>query len=181
MLKKIILGATLINLLPLGGMGGYIHAQSTLLHYKSPATYFEEALPIGNGTQGAMVYGGVGEDKISLNDITLWTGEPDSTIYANQNLENLENLDLPEAPKTFLVDEEEAAAKAKLDSIAALDKPKQFTGTSIVIKTVAPVREAVEKSVLDGFEPHFVVMKGHHAEALKALARMFGFKACLYQ
>ena len=121
MLKKIILGATLINLLPLGGMGGYIHAQSNLLHYKSPATYFEEALPIGNGTQGAMVYGGVGEDKISLNDITLWTGEPDSTIYANQNLENLENLDLPEAPKTFLVDEEEAAAKAKSDSIAALD------------------------------------------------------------
>ena len=63
----------------------------------------------------------------------------------------------------------------------ALDKPKQFTGTSIVIKTTAPVREAVEKSVLDGFEPHFVVMKGHHAETLKALARMFGFKAYVYQ
>jgi len=63
----------------------------------------------------------------------------------------------------------------------ALDKPKQFTGTSIVIKTAAPVREAVEKSVLDGFEPHFVVMKGHHAETLKALARMFGFKAYVYQ
>ena len=62
----------------------------------------------------------------------------------------------------------------------ALDKPKQFTGTSIVIKTTAPVREAVEKSVLDGFEPHFVVMKGHHAETLKALARMFGFKAYVY-
>jgi L-fucose isomerase-like protein len=63
----------------------------------------------------------------------------------------------------------------------ALDKPKQFTGTSIVIKTTAPVREAVEKSVLDGFEPHFVVMKGHHADTLCALAGMFGFKAYLYQ
>ena len=62
----------------------------------------------------------------------------------------------------------------------ALDKPKQFTGTSIVIKTTAPVREAVEKSVLDGFEPHFVVMKGHHAETLKALAKMYGFKAFIY-
>ncbi|MBQ6500721.1 MAG: fucose isomerase [Mogibacterium sp.] len=62
----------------------------------------------------------------------------------------------------------------------ALDKPKQFTGTSIVIKTTAPVREAVETSVLDGFEPHFVVMKGHHAETLKALAKMFGFKAFVY-
>ena len=63
----------------------------------------------------------------------------------------------------------------------ALDKPKQFTGTSIVIKTTAPVREAVEKSVLDGFEPHFVVMKGHHAEVLQILAGMFGFKAYIYQ
>lgn len=62
----------------------------------------------------------------------------------------------------------------------ALDKPKQFTGTSIVIKTTAPIREAVEKSVLDGFEPHFAVMKGHHAETLKTLARMFGFKAFVY-
>ena len=63
----------------------------------------------------------------------------------------------------------------------ALDKPKQFTGTSIVIKTTAPVREAVENSVLDGFEPHFAVMKGHHAETLKALAKMFGFKVFVYQ
>ena len=63
----------------------------------------------------------------------------------------------------------------------ALDKPKQFTGTSIVIKTTAPVREAVENSVLDGFEPHFAVMRGHHAETLKALAKMFGFKAFVYQ
>ncbi len=62
----------------------------------------------------------------------------------------------------------------------ALDRPKQFTGTSIVIKTTAPVREAVENSVLDGFEPHFVVMKGHHAGTLKALAKMFGFKAYIY-
>lgn len=63
----------------------------------------------------------------------------------------------------------------------ALDKPKQFTGTSIVIKTTAPVREAVENSVLDGFEPHFAVMKGHHADTLKVLAKMLGAKAYVYQ
>ena len=57
-------------------------AQSTRLHYDSPATYFEEALPIGNGSQGAMIYGGVAEEKISLNDITLWTGEPDRVVYS---------------------------------------------------------------------------------------------------
>ena len=48
-----------------------------VLHYNRPATYFEEALPLGNGKLGALVYGGPVEDRISLNDITLWTGEPD--------------------------------------------------------------------------------------------------------
>ncbi|MBO4455243.1 MAG: glycoside hydrolase family 95 protein [Bacteroidales bacterium] len=52
--------------------------QETLaLHYDKPADYFEEALPLGNGTLGAMVYGDPLHEKISLNDITLWTGEPD--------------------------------------------------------------------------------------------------------
>ena len=41
------------------------------------ASFFEEALPLGNGKIGAMVYGGTSTDKLSLNDITLWTGEPD--------------------------------------------------------------------------------------------------------
>ena len=48
------------------------------LHYERPAEYFEEALVIGNGTMGATLYGGVKKDKISFNDITLWTGEPES-------------------------------------------------------------------------------------------------------
>ena len=46
------------------------------LHYNQPATFFEEALVIGNGTMGGIVYGGTRTDRISLNDITLWTGEP---------------------------------------------------------------------------------------------------------
>ena len=45
------------------------------LHYNAPADVFEQALPLGNGRLGAMVYGGVTEERISLNDITLWTGE----------------------------------------------------------------------------------------------------------
>ena len=52
--------------------------QELLLHYNQPAQFFEEALPLGNGQLGAMVYGNVTqEERISLNDITLWTGEPD--------------------------------------------------------------------------------------------------------
>ena len=62
----------------------------------------------------------------------------------------------------------------------ALDRPRQFTGTSVVVKTDSPCRELVEQSVLDGFEPHFVVMKGRHARALEALAVMFGFEVYRY-
>ena len=50
------------------------------LHYDKPAEFFEEALVIGNGQQGATVYGGVVRDVISLNDLTLWTGEPDKKV-----------------------------------------------------------------------------------------------------
>ena len=57
----------------------------------------------------------------------------------------------------------------------ALDKPKQFIGTSVVVRTDADSRRLVEQSVLEGFEPHFAVIKGRHAGALSALAAMFGF------
>ena len=62
----------------------------------------------------------------------------------------------------------------------ALDRPKQFIGTSIVVKTDAPSRELVEQSVKDGFEPHFAVIKGRHARTLEALAGMFGFEVYRY-
>ncbi len=57
-------------------------SQELELRYNKPAGFFEEALVIGNGSLGATVYGGYTTDKISLNDITLWTGEPDRTVYS---------------------------------------------------------------------------------------------------
>ena len=59
------------------------------LWYDNPATYFEEALVLGNGTQGATVFGGIGTDKIYLNDLTLWSGEP---VNANMNPNAYKNL-----------------------------------------------------------------------------------------
>ncbi len=50
------------------------------LHYDRPAKFFEEALVIGNGNLGAIIYGGTAENRISLNDITLWTGEPERGV-----------------------------------------------------------------------------------------------------
>ena len=59
--------------------------QSTRLWYRQPASYFEESLVLGNGTQGACVFGGVTSDSILLNDATLWSGEPINSAAINPN------------------------------------------------------------------------------------------------
>jgi len=46
------------------------------LWYKKPASKWTEALPVGNGRLGAMVFGGVEKEQIQFNEETLWTGAP---------------------------------------------------------------------------------------------------------
>jgi alpha-L-fucosidase 2 len=46
------------------------------LHYKTPAKTWTEALPLGNGRLGAMVYGGSEMEHLQLNEDTLWSGGP---------------------------------------------------------------------------------------------------------
>lgn len=50
------------------------------LWYEQPATEWEEALPIGNGRIGGMVFAGTGTDRILLNEDTLWAGFPRDPI-----------------------------------------------------------------------------------------------------
>jgi len=50
------------------------------LWYKQPASRWEEALPLGNGRLGAMLFGGAQKEYIQLNDDTLWSGYPRDTI-----------------------------------------------------------------------------------------------------
>ena len=45
-----------------------------VLFFDQPANVFEEALPLGNGHLGAMVYGRIGDELIRLNEATLWSG-----------------------------------------------------------------------------------------------------------
>ena len=52
------------------------------LKFDRPADFFEESFVIGNGSQGAIVYGNPSKERISLNDITFWTGEPDTAVYS---------------------------------------------------------------------------------------------------
>ena len=46
------------------------------LWYDRPASNWNEALPVGNGRMGAMVFGGVTDEHLQFNESTLWTGSP---------------------------------------------------------------------------------------------------------
>ena len=63
---------------------------------------------------------------------------------------------------------------------AALDKPKQFNGTSIVVRTENNARDIVCNSVKDGWEPHFVVAYGAVAAELEKLGHMLGVEVCKF-
>ncbi|WP_235955160.1 glycoside hydrolase family 95 protein [Sphingobium psychrophilum] len=46
------------------------------LWYGQPSTEWTKALPIGNGRLGAMIFGGIGQERLQLNESTLWAGQP---------------------------------------------------------------------------------------------------------
>jgi alpha-L-fucosidase 2 len=63
-------------------------ANNLTLWYNQPAKQWVEALPVGNGRLGCMVFGGVGEEQLQLNEDSLWSGSP----YDNDNPEALAAL-----------------------------------------------------------------------------------------
>jgi len=98
-MRSLILLPLLATLSPAGEL-------PLVLHYDEPAkVWARDALPVGNGRLGAMVFGKVGEERIQLNEESLWAGPP-----------------VPELPDTFRdsfqkarklwFDGEEAAAQA---------------------------------------------------------------------
>lgn len=64
------------------------HAQNLKLWYQQPAKTWVEALPVGNSSMGAMVYGRTSREELQLNEETLWGGGP----YRNDNPKALESL-----------------------------------------------------------------------------------------
>ncbi len=65
-----------------------VQAADLKLWYDRPAKYWVEALPLGNGRLGAMVYGVAEADTIQLNEDTFWSGSP----YQNVNKNAKSNL-----------------------------------------------------------------------------------------
>lgn len=62
------------------GLSAIVTASELKLWYEQPAHTWEEALPLGNGRLGAMVYGGVAQETIQLNEDTFWAGGPHNNL-----------------------------------------------------------------------------------------------------
>src|SRR5690242_2595468 len=56
--------------------GAFPPTAPLLLWYDHPAQKWVEALPIGNGRLGGMVFGGITNEHLQFNEDTLWTGQP---------------------------------------------------------------------------------------------------------
>src|SRR3954452_14514742 len=72
-----------------------LSAQTPLtLWYRQPANLWVEALPVGNGRLGAMVFGGIDRERIQFNESTVWTGEPHNSAHkgAYRSLDKIREL-----------------------------------------------------------------------------------------
>jgi alpha-L-fucosidase 2 len=95
------------------------------LRYTRPAAEWVEALPVGNGRLGAMVFGGIHQERLQLNEDTLWAGGP----YDPANPEALANL--PEVRRLIAAGEYAAAqelTQQKLMSRPLRQMPYQTLG-----------------------------------------------------
>ena len=54
-----------------------LHELNSTIRDSAPANVWSDAYPIGNGRFGAMVFGGVREERLQLNDVTVWSGGKD--------------------------------------------------------------------------------------------------------
>src|SRR6056297_2269588 len=70
-LFKTIFFSVLITL-PAFGSGGETPDEALKLWFKQPANQWNVALPVGNGRLGAMIFGGVAEERLQLNEESVW-------------------------------------------------------------------------------------------------------------
>src|ERR1044072_4793189 len=72
-----------------------VQDESLVLWYDKPASEWTEALPVGNGRLGAMIFGGPASEQLQLNEDTLYAGSP----YDPNNPEALKALRQDPSPK----------------------------------------------------------------------------------
>jgi len=103
-MKQLII-ITLLAILSTSSVDEKGKSKGTGIWCNQPAAEWNEAIPIGNGTLGGMVYGGIKSDTIKINEETLWSGGP-------RNLQNYEAIKhMPKIRKLLLDGETRKAEK----------------------------------------------------------------------
>lgn len=82
----------ILFILVLIGQNGVAQSSSLKMWYDEPSDEWMKSLPIGNGRLGGMVFGGVEKERIALNEITLWSGQPDPNQDPSFGKEALRNI-----------------------------------------------------------------------------------------
>jgi alpha-L-fucosidase 2 len=95
----------ILLLLVAGGVAGQAASNELTLWYAQPAAKWTEALPIGNGRLGAMIFGGTASERIQFNEDTLWRGKPHDYVRAGALKA------LPEIRRLIFAGQADAAAK----------------------------------------------------------------------
>lgn len=125
---RALLGAMVLGL----GVASLAEAapeQGLRLWYTQPAKQWEQALPLGNGRLGAMVYGGIAQENIQLNEDTFWAGGP----HNNLNLAAREALPrIRELMATGKYTEASALAEKAITSQGANGMPYQTAGNLLI-------------------------------------------------
>ncbi|GAB4517142.1 MAG: glycoside hydrolase family 95 protein [Amphiplicatus sp.] len=120
-------------------------ASKLTLWYRQPAHYWVEALPVGNGGLGAMIYGGTTCERLQLNEDTFWAGGP----YDPSSAEAREAL--PEVRKLIFdgrFAEAQAIAQEKMMARPIRQMSYQTLG-ELALETGAPARAEEYRRWLD--------------------------------
>ena len=96
-----------------------------IIKYNKPAKNWREALPLGNGLTGIMIYGSLKKERLCFNDGTLWSGYP-KDYNSKVSLDNLENV------RKLIFEGKNAEADALCEELYLLDpdsgKEEKLTG-----------------------------------------------------
>ena len=110
---------------PTAALAGSADGQPLLLWYDKPAIQWTEAIPVGNGRLGAMVFGGLENERLQLNEDTLWAGGPYNPVNPGALAA------LPEVRRLVFEDKRREADRLITDKLLAVPRrqmPYQTVG-----------------------------------------------------
>lgn len=120
--KRLLLAFLLLTGVPLFAADAQSVSNETVIWFAAPAKNFTESSPIGNGRLGAMMFGGVDDERIVLNESSMWSGSP-------------QDADRPDAYKflpeirRLLLEGKNADAEALVNSNFTCKGPGSNSGT----------------------------------------------------